>query len=225
MQKEVATFFISLFVHVTLSKLIRVVYPEENNDLNQLWEQQSVNQLFRGFPLGRLLEHKEKLRIKQVLSRNDKCSLFPVPQQELRFKRVRNTEWGNWELVTNCWGFFWTAALWGNSLQELSQGTAIPQRWTAGFPEVCAALAALERIPARPHRVGGVHRDAGPGCDWGSSELSFIRVRQKRWKCLFAKSRAAKVYKDPDTRNEGNGINLCFQSGPNPAKSAGSDLW
>lgn len=129
MQKEVATFFISLFVHVTLSKLIRVVYPEENNDLNQLWEQQSVNQLFRGFPLGRLLEHKEKLRIKQVLSRNDKCSLFPVPRQELRFKLVRNTEWGNWELVTNCWGFFWTAALWGNSLQELSQGTAIPQRW------------------------------------------------------------------------------------------------
>lgn len=52
--------------------------------------------------MGRLLEHKEKLHIKQVFSRNDKCSLFPVPRQELRFKLVRNTEWGNWELVTNC---------------------------------------------------------------------------------------------------------------------------
>lgn len=78
-QKEGASFFISLFVRVPLSELICLIYAEENNDQNHPWEQQSVNHLFGAFPLGRPLEHKEELQIKQVLSTNDKCSLFPVP--------------------------------------------------------------------------------------------------------------------------------------------------
>lgn len=117
---------VNSFVRVTLSKVIRVLYPEENNELSQLWEQQGVHQLFGGFPLGKLSEHKEKLHIKQILSTSDKSRLFLGRDWGLSL--VKNIGWDNWELETDCWGLCWSPALWGSLLQDIPRGTAIPQR-------------------------------------------------------------------------------------------------
>lgn len=203
-------------VHVTLSKLIQVVYPEENNDLNQPWLESS-NVLISCSEVspwqGSWNTRRNSISNKYLVQMTNVVYSQSLGR-DWGFRLVKNREWANWELVT--------ALLSPSSPRELAPGDfpAIPgDKCCAQAPQLLdlVRFVLLWSLEGHPWEVTHSEMRAQKCRAWVA--LSILRQSV----CLQNPGQQRLIRTQISGKKEV--VSICvFSQDQTPAQSAGSDM-